>query len=680
MSDVEKQGLLPSYRESEQQHDPTTQTINNDNNDFSNIENASSSSSCDDTTKCRVRRRRRILLASVLGLVLTQFVLFSSYTAHLVTETRASLSTYSSSLSPPSIPFGSNLHGFSAAAGLDRPCPRKFKALTKDICPLVTPIAASDDNYAYFRTPEFTNFSVAALIGAVNIPTESFDNLGPVGEDARWDVFFKLEAYLKETFPKVHEQLDFVKVNTHGLVYTWRGSDSSLKPSLLAAHQDVVPVLPSTRAQWDHDPYDAYFDGTTIWGRGVSDDKNSLVGILEAIEIILTREPEYTPRRTLVVAFGFDEEVSGYRGAGEITKHLQSVWGLDSFEVLVDEGGQGIFESHGVQLAVPGIGEKGYFDAKIILNTPGGHSSIPPDHTSIGIIGDLSTLIESDPFEPVLSVHNPYYQFLQCLAVHSDELDPAFRAAILNAGHNSVANRAVQRAISADRLTRYNIQTSQALDLVSGGLKINALPEEVVLAVNFRVSVDSSVTETREKLVGNVKTIAKKYGLGLKVNATAKKSDSTLGEPNVIQILPASEHGEFIIENYASFIEPAPISPVTGATWETLAGTIRDVFENFAGRVIDPLNPPADKKQQQQQEDSVDAKKKKPIIIAPSLMTANTDTKHYWPLTKNIYRFSPTRVTDIRMGNIHTVNENLPFEVHRESVVFYYSFIKNFGK
>ena len=91
------------------------------------------------------------------------------------------------------------------------------------------------------------------------------------------------------------------------------------------------------------------------------------------------------------------------------------------------------------------------------------------------------------------------------------------------------------------RLTRYNIQTSQALDLVSGGLKINALPEEVVLAVNFRVSVESSVSETREKLVGNVKTIAKRYGLGLKVNATSKHSYATAGESDIVQILPATE-------------------------------------------------------------------------------------------------------------------------------------------
>lgn len=665
MSDLEKQGLLPFYDETEhQQQQPfASHAVKNNENDMSLSETVPPST---------MRRRRRVFFTYMILVYVVVFFIVG----RMVSRTPADFSTTTTDSSSfrDSIPFGSSLYGFTDANGLGRPCPHKFKALTEGICPLVEPLSASDDNYAYFRTPEFTNFSLSALIGAVNIPTESFDNLGPVGEDAHWDVFFKFRAYLKKTFPKVHEQLELEYVNTHGLVYTWRGSDSSLKPALLAAHQDVVPVLPSTRGQWDHDPYDAYFDGTTIWGRGVSDDKNSLVGILEAVEVILAQEPDYTPRRTLVVAFGFDEEVSGYRGAGEISKHLLNVWGPDSFEVLVDEGGQGIFESHGVRLAVPGIGEKGYFDGKVTLKTPGGHSSVPPDHTGVGIIGDLSMLIENTPFSPILSGNNPFYQFLQCLAVHSDELDPAFRAAIMHANQNPVANRAVQRAISADRLTRYNIQTSQALDLVSGGLKINALPEEVVLAVNFRVSVDSDVTETRNKLVGNVKTIAKKYGLGLKVNYASKDPivAASNTEQEVVQILPATERGEFVVENYASFIEPAPISPAIGPTWETLAGTIRDVFENFAGSIIDPTNPTV------QQQNGGDQKKS--IVVAPSLMTANTDTKHYWSLTKNIYRFSPTRVTDINMGNIHTVNEHLPLEVHRESVVFYYSFIKNFSK
>lgn len=65
----------------------------------------------------------------------------------------------------------------------------------------------------------------------------------------------------QKSFPLVHKYLDLEHVNTHGLVYTWKGSDDTLKPALFMAHQDVVPVLPESRDLWTYDPYEAYFDG-----------------------------------------------------------------------------------------------------------------------------------------------------------------------------------------------------------------------------------------------------------------------------------------------------------------------------------------------------------------------------------------------------------------------------------
>jgi len=59
---------------------------------------------------------------------------------------------------------------------------------------------------------------------------------------------------------------------------------------------DVVPVEPSTVSQWTHPPYSGHFDGEhvpdstefanlrttgeSVWGRGSSDDKSGLIGIL----------------------------------------------------------------------------------------------------------------------------------------------------------------------------------------------------------------------------------------------------------------------------------------------------------------------------------------------------------------------------------------------------------------
>ena len=38
-----------------------------------------------------------------------------------------------------------------------------------------------------------------------------------------------------------HKSLTLTKVNTYGLLYEWKGSDDSLRPLLLAAHQGLYP-------------------------------------------------------------------------------------------------------------------------------------------------------------------------------------------------------------------------------------------------------------------------------------------------------------------------------------------------------------------------------------------------------------------------------------------------------
>jgi Gly-Xaa carboxypeptidase len=134
------------------------------------------------------------------------------------------------------------------------------------------------------------------------------------------------------------------KINTYGLVYIWEGSDPSLKPLLLMAHQDVVPVNPDTIDKWTHPPYSGFYDGERIWGRGSQDDKSGLMGILIAIETLL--EQGFTPKRGIVLSFGFDEESGGLKGAKENAKALMTIYGEKSFAMVVDEGG-GFIEQYG---------------------------------------------------------------------------------------------------------------------------------------------------------------------------------------------------------------------------------------------------------------------------------------------------------------------------------------------
>lgn len=88
--------------------------------------------------------------------------------------------------------------------------------------------------------------------------TETYDLMGEVGTDSRWDKFAIFHQYLSQAFPQVyvtilytqsicfhtelasnssHQNLRLTKINTYALLYVWEGSDGSLKPLLLNAHQ-----------------------------------------------------------------------------------------------------------------------------------------------------------------------------------------------------------------------------------------------------------------------------------------------------------------------------------------------------------------------------------------------------------------------------------------------------------
>lgn len=69
------------------------------------------------------------------------------------------------------------------------------------IAPKAHPYITERNVEKLFQSSEFKELSIERLSGAVKIPTEDFDDMGPVTEDKRWDVFFDLAQYFKDTFP-----------------------------------------------------------------------------------------------------------------------------------------------------------------------------------------------------------------------------------------------------------------------------------------------------------------------------------------------------------------------------------------------------------------------------------------------------------------------------------------------
>ena len=78
---------------------------------------------------------------------------------------------------------------------------------------------------------------------------------------------------------------------------------------------------------------------------------------METAELLL--EAGFEPKRSIVLSFGFDEEISGHEGAGHLAPFLIDRYGKDGIAAIVDEGSF-FSEVWGSTVAAPGTGEKGY--------------------------------------------------------------------------------------------------------------------------------------------------------------------------------------------------------------------------------------------------------------------------------------------------------------------------------
>ncbi|EJT98482.1 carboxypeptidase S [Dacryopinax primogenitus] len=516
--------------------------------------------------------------------------------------------------------------------------------------------------YEQFADPVFVNKSAELLGASVRIPTEMYDGLGEVGEDDRWEKFGAFHAWLEGAFPNVHATFKKETVNTWGLVYTWKGSDGSLKPLMLTGHQDVVPVEPQTYDQWTHPPFSGYFDGEWIWGRGSCDDKGGLMAIMIAMETLLKKG--FVPKRTVLLAFGFDEEVSGMRGAASIGNFLLETYGENSMAMLIDEGA-GYSEIMGAMYAAPGVGEKGAIDARLAVKTKGGHSSTPPKHTGIGILSSLVTSVEANPIPPRLTRSNPFYSTLQCIAEYSPELPKKARH-LIRASQKSDnaleklgewAMHELPAGVAVLPIGPSLMSTTQAVDLIHGGVKSNALPEQAYAVINHRVSVSDSLAVVQDHLVELLGPQAAQWNLSMEGFGAVVSADSD----------DAPKAGSLVLsDTFGTALEPAPVSPVEGAVWNVLGGTIKTVYAHNDGL------PASIRRAKLESGEQISTE----INMAPGIMSGNTDTRHYWGLTPHIFRYAHNRPEGIGNG-FHTVNEAMGIENFMAAIEFFTTLAMN---
>lgn len=378
--------------------------------------------------------------------------------------------------------------------------------------------------------PVLSDSAVAHLQSAIRIKTISYDD--PAQFDSAKFLYFR--KFLEKTYPTVHSKLKREIIKGYSLIFTWKGKDPSLKPIILMAHQDVVPIEEASKASWTFDPFSGEVKDGFIWGRGSTDDKINLISILETVEKLL--QENYEPRRTIYLAFGHDEEIGG-TGAKAMAKHFKQQ-GIEA-EMVLDEGGIITLEKvpgMNKPVALIGTAEKGYLSVQLTVEKNGGHSSMPDNETALDILMKAIVKLREHPFEADFSPSTigflnhvgPEMPFPEKMVFANSWL---FKGVVISIYEKSPGGNAL-------------VRTTIVPTTIHAGMKDNVVPSKVTATVNLRLLPG----DNSEKVLAEIK--------------------NTINDDRVV-----------ITPLMAFLAEPTTSSPENGFGYQIVSETIRKTFD-----------------------------------------------------------------------------------------------------
>jgi len=370
-----------------------------------------------------------------------------------------------------------------------------------------------------------------SLSEAVQIPTVS--RVRGQTDSAAFRQFYN---FIDSQFVLADSLLEKYTVNEFSRVYKWPGRNARLKPVLFMGHTDVVPVEDLSLGDWIKDPFGGEIADGFIWGRGTLDDKINIIGILEAIEILLREN--YEPERTLYFSFGHDEEVTGLNGAKAIANQFEEQ-GI-SFEYILDEGSimmENAMPGLSAPVALIGVAEKGYTTLSLTAQLKqGGHSSMPPKETAVGVLSKAIYNLQQNPFPAQLegATHALFNHV-------GPEMQLPEKAIFANFWlFGSMLKKELSNAPSTNAM----IRTTTAPTMLRGGIKENVLPSQATAKVNFRILPG----EDADFVYNHAKKI--------------------INDPRVLIIKPDS----------ITTFNPSPVSDINSFGFKVIQRSVREVF------------------------------------------------------------------------------------------------------
>ncbi|MAP95298.1 MAG: hypothetical protein CMK07_10145 [Ponticaulis sp.] len=419
------------------------------------------------------------------------------------------------------------------------------------------------------EVPEFETEKIAsALTDAIQLRTQTLAAGDPrPGTEGPW---LDLHALLERLYPEFHATAEKELVANYTLLYTWQGSDPDLQPILLMAHQDVVPVNIGTEGDWDAHPFSGAIQNGYLYGRGTLDDKTSLITLMVAANALV--KSGFQPKRTIILLFGHDEEVSG-SGAQAAVALLKSR-GVRP-EMVLDEGFMIVdpFPLTGKPVGIIGVAEKGYTTIRLTSAASGGHSSMPPrDSAGVQLARAIVALDENQM--PANLSKPPMSQMISATA-HDMPLMQKMAFANLWLFEGMVKSQ-----FDASGEANAMIRTTTAPTMMAGSVKENVLPQQATALVNFRIHP----SDTPETVLEHVRdVISELEGVSAEIDQSGG-----IGSP-ASPVSPTDNRAYAVLQAVASEAgNGAPVAPglVLGATDARWTTEIADNVYRFAPSVV----------------------------------------------------------------------------------------------
>jgi carboxypeptidase PM20D1 len=422
-------------------------------------------------------------------------------------------------------------------------------------------------------TPPQISAEVAArhLSEAIQFKTVTLTAGDPrIGQEGEW---LKLHDWLSRTYPAAHGAMTREIVpGTFALLFTWTGTDPALKPLVLMAHQDVVPVNIGTEGDWQGGPFAGEIKDGFVYGRGAIDDKGSLVSLMEATDALA--KTGFKPKRTIYVLLGHDEEVSGSGASAGIA--LLKARGVTA-EMALDEGFMVVNPSPmtGKPMGFIGIAEKGYITLQVTAIGAGGHSSTPPrDSAAVRLARAVVALDENQM--PADFSKPPVSDLFRASA---KDMPFVQRMAFANLW---LFQGMVDQSLAGLPAGNAMIRTTTAPTMLTGSAKENVLAQRAVATVNFRIHPNN----TEAEIIAHVKHVTRKIE-GIEV---AQIGENARGQ-GASAISPTDNRAYAVLASVAEAVgDGAPAAPglVLGATDGRYASAITANVYRFAPAVLTP--------------------------------------------------------------------------------------------